>query len=357
MKICILTQTLDLQTGAGVFTGNLIEGVRRINPQTEFFVMTSEEHIKPSIYKILKNWRGIRDKIRKADLVHALDAYPYGVVACIANIGISKPVIITAVGSGSVGKLNGVGWKSSLLRWAYKRATIVTAISHYVAKEIKKVLPNLSIEVINHGVDYNFYAEKPDEGNVKNILVFDYIITIGELKRRKGYTEILPIMKKVMQVHQNLKYVIVANTNRNEQYRDELYDLIEKLGIKDRVIIKSDLNRKGLRDAYQKALLYLTLPKNVNGDVEGFGLTIMEAAASGTPVIVGKGSGADDAILDKQSGFLVDGGNQDEVVEKILAVIKNKELRKRLSDGASKWARENGWESKIKHYTKLYEKI
>ena len=357
MKICILTQTLNPRTGAGVFTENVIDGIRRSRLHAELSVMTSENYLKPNILQVLRNWLHIRGKIKEADIVHALDGYPYGVIACLANIGISKPVIITAVGSGSIRKLGGSGWKSLLLRWAYRRATWVTAISNYVANEIKKVLPNLPIKVINHGVDYNFYAETTDDKDTGVPAEYKYIITQGEFKKRKGYVEMLSIMKEVMSERPSVRYMIVADTSRNQIYRDKLYGLMDKLRIRDKVIVKSNLSREELRKAYQNASLYLTLPTNVYGDVEGFGLAIMEAAATGTPAIVGRGSGADDAVSDGQSGFLVDGSNTKEVVRKILLLIDDNRLHEKLSDGALKWARENSWEDKIKQYINLYEKV
>lgn len=356
MKICLLAQTLNPRTGAGVFSGHLVKEVRKQNPNVEFSVMTGEDFLKPSFGALLKNWPRIRSEIRKSDIVHALDGYPYGVMACLASMGILRPIMITAVGSGSIRMLNDFGWRSALLRWAYKRATRITAISRYVAEEVKKVLPNLRIEIINHGVDYEFYAGETTENGRKDSRD-KYIVTQGEFKRRKGYLEMLPILKQVMAVYPEMKYVIVANTSRNESYQREVFGLAERLGTRDKIIIKSNLTRKELRAVYQNALLYLSLPINVCGDVEGFGLSIMEAAAAGTPAIIGRGSGADDAVSDGQSGFLVDGLNAKEVVEKILSIIGNEKLREKLSHGAKKWASRNGWERKAKQYMELYEKI
>jgi len=356
MKICILTQTFNPRAGAGVFTSNIVDGVMRDRPGVEFSIITGEDYIKPSVHKILKNWFYIRNKIREADLVHAIDGYPYGVIACLANIGISKSVVITTIGSGSIRKLGSFGWRPCLLRWAYRRATRVTAISQYVAGEIKKVLPRLSIKVINPGVDYDFYAGKSNKDGSDIYTGFEYIITQGEFKRRKGYTEILPIVKKIMDVYPEIRYIIVADARDNRPYQKELYALMDKLGIRSKVIIKSGLSQEELREVYRNAILYLTLPVNIDGDIEGFGMAITEAAATGTPAIVGKGSGADDAVSDGQSGFLVDGEDEEQVVEKILSIVDNKQLRERLSNGAKKWASENSWENKVKQYIDLYEK-
>lgn len=355
MRICIFTQTLNQRTGAGVFASSVIDGIRKMKPDTEFSIITGEDYIQPSFFHLLKNWSLIRAKIKQADIVHALDGYPYGVIASLANIGISRPFIITAIGSGSIGKLDGIGWRSLLLRWAYKKAACITAISHYVAREIKEILPHLRIEIINPGVDYDYYSSKSKETITPT--GYEYLITQGEFKKRKGYEEMLPVVKEVMKTKSDLRYVIIANDSRNKSYQDALYKLMDSLGIRDRVIIRSSLSREELRSAYRDAILYLSLPKNANGDVEGFGMAIMEAAATGTPSVVGKGSGADDAVHDGQSGFLVDGSNKAEVVRKALSLIDGGELRDRLSLGAKKWASENSWESKIGRYIELYQKI
>ena len=352
MRICYLSHTLNPKTGAGVFTENLVNAVRARWKDSEFCVLTSENHLKPGILSLLVNLPYIRKKFREADIIHALDGYPYGVVAAIANLGISKPFIITAVGSGSIGFLKKTGLKSKLLKWAYKKADKVTAISRYVANEIRNVLPDLPIEVINHGVDADFFKPLGTKETET-----PYIVTQGEFKRRKGYSEILPIIKRVIDQRPDMKYIIVADIKRNKEYQMELQLLLRALDIEDKVVVKSDLTREKLRETYQRATLFLSLPKNVEGDVEGFGLSILEAAACGTPAIVGKGSGADDAVSDNRSGFLVDGKDENSVVEKILSILDNKELHSRLSTEARGWAEENTWLAKAQQYLKLYEAV
>ncbi len=352
MRICYLSHTLNPKTGAGVFTENLINSIRGHVKDAEFCVLTSENHIKPRITSLLRNLPHIRKKFREADVIHALDGYPYGVVAALANLGISKPLIITAVGSGSVGLIKQTGLKSRLLKWAYQRANKLTAISRYIANEIRNVLPGLSIEVINHGVDTEFFKPLGTKENEAPV-----IVTQGEFKRRKGYSEILPIIKKVVEKTPDVKYVIVANIDRNKEYQMELQLLMRTLDIESAVIVKSNLSREELRSTYRKATLFLSLPKNFGGDVEGFGLSVLEAAACGTPSVVGRGSGADDAVSDGKSGFLVNGSDEKAVVEKILSILDNKDLHTKLSIGAREWAEENTWSAKAKEYLKIYEKI
>jgi phosphatidyl-myo-inositol dimannoside synthase len=357
MKICYLTHTMTPRTGIGEFTINLINGVKRTIPNVDFSMMTGEDFLKPNLFHILLHWVSIRKKIKESEIVHALDAYPYGVIACLTNIFINKPIIITAIGSGSLQLLWKRGWSSYILRWAYKSATCVTAISHYVSDEIKKEIPGLTIEVINPGVQYDFWSHaevSPKDSTFEKLK--PYIISVGEFKKRKGYSEMLPIIREVVKKNPNSCYIIIGNINKNKKYLGELEKLIFDLDIKDNVKILSGLSAEELRSAYSHATAYFTLPKNVEGDIEGFGMSIVEAAAAGTPAVVGKGSGADDAVLDGKSGFLVSSDDSEELVRKLEVLIRDRAVYNQMSLGAQQFAKNMIWENQIKKYIILYQK-
>lgn len=352
MRICLFTHTLNPKTGIGVFTRGIVDGVKTLRPDIEFSSLTSEDYLKLSLFSMFKNWSHIRQEIKNTDLIHAIDGYPYGVVAYLANLGISKPLLITAVGTGSVSMLKGFGWQPILVRRTYTKASSVTAISNYIAKEVKKILPKLSLEVINPCVDYSFYSQSSNNNLNKN----QYIVTQGEFKKRKGYEKILPIMKELMTKYPRLRYTIVGNTNINKNYFNELVKLMEKLEIRNRVDVKSNLTNEELRETYRNARLYFTLPINYHGDVEGFGMAIVEAAATGTPAVVGRGSGADDTVKHSESGFLVDNENTKEIMERIFSIIEDDKLHEKLSLGAKNFAKGNSPENKAREYVKIYEK-
>lgn len=358
MKICYLTHTLTSCTGIGEFATNLLKGVKKSIHNIDFSIMTGGDLLKPNLFYILFHWVSIRKKIKKSEIVHALDAYPYGFIACLANIFIGRPVIITAIGSGSLQLLWKGGWRSYLLRWVYKRATYITAISHYVADEIKKEIPELTMEVINPGIQYDFWSSK--KTNVKDHIfekLEPYFISVGEFKKRKGYSEMLPIIKEVLKNNPNLSYVIVGNTNKNKKYLDELKKLISSLDIENNVKILSGLSAEELRSAYSHATAYFALPKNVDGDIEGFGMAIVEAAATGTPAVVGKGSGADDTISNGKNGFLISVDGKEDLMKALESLITDRHLHAKMSLEAQQFAKDIKWENQIKKYIMLYKKI
>lgn len=358
MKICLLTHSLDIQTGAGESAYNITKCIKELLPEVDFSFITSNDLLKPSYFGVFRNLGKIYKRMRDADIIHAMDVYPYGVVAMFVNFLLNKPMIITAIGTGSIQLLSRSGWKAFFSRMVYKRANYITAISRYIAEEIKKEIKSVDVKVINLGVDYKYWSEKGESSlndKIKNLK--PYILSVGELKRRKGYDVILPILGELFKKHIDLNYIIVANVERNFVYRDELYRQIEELGLSKRVYFFSRLSRDDLRFVFQNAHLYLTLPQNINGDVEGFGLTIVQSSGCGTPVIVGRGSGAEDAIINNQSGFLVDSRDKKDVLSKIESILENNVLREKLSIGAKKLAQRQDWINTVAPYVDIYKKI
>jgi len=152
--------------GAGVFSNRLAKGLEQgfgasVHALTTVGNGLSHEKslLYPNKLKLLLSLARIRAAIKTCDVVHALDAYPYGIIAVIASFGLRKKIILTAVGTGSVQWLYHRHWlKTRLLTWSYRSAVEVTAISRYTRDLILKKLPDLRITVINHGVDYEKFA-------------------------------------------------------------------------------------------------------------------------------------------------------------------------------------------------------
>lgn len=358
MKICILTRSLNTYTGSGEFVFNFIKETKLLMPEIVFFTMTNEDILELNFFSLIKNWSRIRCQIQRADIIHAFDAYPYGVIAVLANFFINRPLIITAIGTGSLQLFDYHSWKAKLFRLAYTRASRITAISRYVANEIERHVKNIKVEVINPGIDYDYWSAvraAPIDIRLKGLQ--PYILSVGELKRRKGYDVMLPIMSDVFKVNSNAKYVIVGNIGRNLEYRDKLYRQIKELGLEDKVVILSDLSRDDLRSVFQHAYLYFTLPQNVSGDIEGFGISILQAAAAGLPAIVGKGSGAEDAVTHDLSGFLISSDQPSKIVEKINELLTEEILREKLLEGAKEFAIKMRWQNQVKPYVRIYQEL
>ncbi|MBI2052073.1 MAG: glycosyltransferase, partial [Candidatus Sungbacteria bacterium] len=194
MKICYLNHDLKDTTGAGRFCLSLIKEIKNIFSEAEIIVLTSEAGdglekpiLKNGLLGVVFSLSQIRRIFKECDVIHALDGWPYGFMALLAALGLKKKIIITAIGSGAVAPLYSV-WRRPLIKWAYRRASQLTAISHNTKREILKVIPDLKIAVINHGVDYEKFSHFAEASRDKQNSSFKpYILSVGALKPRKGF--------------------------------------------------------------------------------------------------------------------------------------------------------------------------
>jgi len=81
----------------------------------------------------------------------------------------------------------------------------------------------------------------------------------------------------------------------------------------------------------------------LRSEKEGWGLTVMEANACGTPVVASDSDGLRDSVRHGSTGLLVPHGNVAALAEALRAVLTDRDLRDRLSGGGVEWARGFTW--------------
>jgi glycosyltransferase involved in cell wall biosynthesis len=107
----------------------------------------------------------------------------------------------------------------------------------------------------------------------------------------------------------------------------------------------------------QNARVFLHTPVDAaDGGFEGFGIVYLEAAACGTPSIGTLRSGAEDAIEDGVSGFLV-AQEPDAVCAALESLLGDDALRERLSNGARAHAARSSWDDNARAVLDLYARI
>jgi glycosyltransferase involved in cell wall biosynthesis len=96
----------------------------------------------------------------------------------------------------------------------------------------------------------------------------------------------------------------------------------------------------------------------IPGDMEGFGISVIEAAYCGIPVIASDLEGLKDAIKNEKNGFLIESENADSYVKKINELLDDEEYRKNFGQKARQYITEHlSWEHVSKKYLKEIEKI
>lgn len=91
---------------------------------------------------------------------------------------------------------------------------------------------------------------------------------------------------------------------------------------------------------------------------EGSGLSLIEAQFCGKPVVTTDVGGIQDSVIDNKTGFLVNAGDADAMVEKLRVLIENDELRKTMGENAAIFAAENfSKQAEVENYKQLYKQL
>lgn len=363
MKICFLTHNIRQDNGAGVFSRRLIKGVMDAFGKEAVMALTSAPDgepyeiplIRPGIFGIGSELFRIRAAIKTCDVIHALDVFPYGLVAVLTSLGLGKKIIITATGSNSIIPLYSA-FRRPLVAWAYAQADRITAISAFTRDEVLKKLPDLKIEILNHGVDADFFARA--DGSRYDVTGFKpYILGVGQLRWRKGYHFSIRAFAKVRKRFPDIKYVIVGNKFADDYY-ERLKRVIREERLENSVFILEDVDtREKLADVYRGAELFCLFSQNIGHDVEGFGLVFLEAAAAGLPVVGSRNCGIDDAVRDGENGILVATRSPDDFADAIIAILGNPEKKKAMAAASHVLAGIMTWERQIARYSRLWREL
>lgn len=100
---------------------------------------------------------------------------------------------------------------------------------------------------------------------------------------------------------------------------------------------------------YSLADLYLGLSREEGLDVEGFGIALTDAAASGVPVIGGRSGGTGAAVLDGETGLLVDAADPGPVVAAVLSLLADPGRRRALGEAGRRWVeRDRNWDRVVR---------
>lgn len=356
MKICYLTDNINPKHGGGRYANDLMNVVKRSGYETVVLKLKEKDDGFGGI-PILKAGSGLfaaafkaRKYFKNCDIIHALDGYPYGIIAALANFGLKKRLIITILGTHDIALLYSFPI-NILLKWAYKKANLIISISNYTKSEfLKKFAPKTEVIVVNPGIDFEkFY--KVHEDSPEN-----FILSVGALKFRKGYHISIPAFALAKREIPDLKYKIIGN-QKDIEYFDELKNLSIQHGVDKNIEFLTGLSDGELSDFYRRAKLFILTSINENHHFEGFGIVFLEAAAAGLPVIGTLGNGIEDSVKNGYSGVLVSQNDIEATSGAIIKLLENESLRKELSLNALEWAKNHDWEKIISNYIKIYNKI
>lgn len=171
------------------------------------------------------------------------------------------------------------------------------------------------------------------------------LLTVARLVPHKGIDLGIAAVAALRDRIPGLTYLVVGRGPD----RARLEGMVAALGLDDVVQFLDGVPDQDLPAIYNTADLYLGLSREEGLEVEGFGIALADAAASGLPVIAGRGGGTGAAVLDGETGLLVDAGSAAGVAAAVTTLLADPILRRGLGMAGRRWVeRDRNWDRVVR---------
>lgn len=203
------------------------------------------------------------------------------------------------------------------------RADKIRVVSYAIKNALKKIsIPESRITVLPIFVDAQKYSTDPKFNLKEKYSQFDFIILMTcRLEKEKNIDQALDITNQLLATHKNVGLVIVGEG----QERSRLEKKVRKLGIEKSVIFESWQNE--VLSYYKTADIFLQTSL-----YEGYGMSLVEAALSGLPIITSNVGIASELINDNQDSYICPVKNTDCFVHKMDGYIRSSNMKNIFSD-------------------------
>ena len=257
------------------------------------------------VYEGLLRYQKLRNTIQQfhPDVVMATGSRSVWVVAAMLR---NSSIPWLAIGHGTeFGEKDNLEQKIS--RWAYSRARQVVCVSHYTQTrmEMAGIRPHKT-QVIHNGADAVLFSQEPiDNEAYKKSLGLEnrfILLTVGNVTPRKGQEVVIRALPQIARVIPEVMYLMAGLPT----FQQPLLELAGQLGVLGNLRFLGKVDPEHLVRLYYLCDLFLMTSQHTpDGDFEGFGIAVIEAALAGKPAIVSAGSGLAEAVMDGITGKIV----------------------------------------------------
>ena len=248
-----------------------------------------------------------------------------------------------AIMHGSELKAGGI-FSRKLTEWSLKKMDRLIAVSAFTKSIGLKINPKLNIEVINNGIEITDYLLS-DSLLLKRIDKLS-LVTVGNLTYRKGQQNIIKALPFLKMKFPEIHYHCIGIPTE----KDKFTKLAVSLNVLDNITFHGVLSELEKSIILNDCSIFCMLSSVLkNGDVEGFGIAVLEANNVGIPAVGSNDSGIADAINNHYSGILIDPNDELQLVEALEEILNN---YANYAKNAREWSKKFHWDTIITQYEK-----
>ena len=303
-------------------------------------------------------WRATSTLARRIDatIVHGHWVVPGGVIAAAASG--NRPLVISLHGSDVfVAERHAAVGRAA--RWAFGRAGYVTACSDDLrTRALALGASDDRSATVPYGVDASRF--KPDASARTRLRArwgvpadARVVFGAGRFVRKKGFEFLIDAVASLALHGQSLRLVLAGGGD----LREELEARIADRGLSDRVLLPGVLHQDEVAASLAAAdVVVVPSVRDPSGNVDGLPNVVMEALASGTPLVATSAGGIGSVVKDGQTGLLVPEADPAALAAAIARLLDGRTEAIALGAAARRWAEHEGsWSHAIDGFEYAYE--
>jgi phosphatidylinositol alpha-1,6-mannosyltransferase len=245
-----------------------------------------------------------------------------------------------------------VGWASVppgalMMRAVVRRLDLVTYLGDVTHDRLQPALPAGTATMrLTGGVDPERFAPTAADVGIRRQLGWErnrVVVSASRLVPRKGQDVLLAAWPEIRRQHADARLLIVGDGRQRKSLEHQVAALEHPSDVRFAGSVSDDLLPANLAAGDVFALPCRDMWRGLQ--VEGLGLSILEASAVGLPVVVGRSGGTPDALVDGVTGHLVDGTSTADVAAAVSRLLADPHRARQMGAAGRDWVRSQwGWD-------------
>ena len=296
---------------------------------------------------------------RRPDVLVAAQPYFVGLVTLLISRLFRIPYVVVMHSEElTIAQGASVGLQNMVIRSAAHAITSCSATAEYIRDKrgrsgpIAAVLPGVEVPEPVEQARLEALRDNLSISSDEKVLLF-----FGRLIERKGGHLVIEALPEIIRRIGPCKFIIAGGGPA----RARLERLTSDLHLGEHVIFAGHLKSEDVPQYFALCHCFVLANFALNlasggVDLEGFGITLLEAQAAGRPVVAGIAGGSSDSVADGETGLLVDPTDREQLVSAIVRILGDEDYARRLGERGRRRAQaEFSWAEKARQFCSVLE--